>query len=284
MSAAALLLCLSSALCWGVFDALRKRLARDLDAESLVILLCLGMAPLAALGAIAAGEGLPAPAYLLPGIAAAGLGLVANLMFMQALRLSPLSVTIPFLSLVPAFSVAGAFVVLGERPSGQALLGIGLVAVSALLINGGGAESLWRAFVKERGSVLMCGVAVLWALTTVLDKACLAHAGIATHAGLQNVAIGGGLLLHRLAVRQPLARSRGFGWLVLAVVVGLAALALQLAAIRLTQVSLMETVKRVTGLVMALVLGRALFREPLGAHKLVATAGMLAGVLLVILG
>lgn len=91
MDSQALWLCLASALAWGVFDALRKGLARQLDAESLVIRLCLGMAPLAALAVWLRGEPLPAPAYLLPGTLALVLGVVANLLFMQALRLSPLS-------------------------------------------------------------------------------------------------------------------------------------------------------------------------------------------------
>ena len=51
MSGLALLLCLASALAWGLFDTQRKLLARSLDSEALVIRLCLGMVPLAA-GAI----------------------------------------------------------------------------------------------------------------------------------------------------------------------------------------------------------------------------------------
>jgi drug/metabolite transporter (DMT)-like permease len=284
VSAIALWVCLASALGWGLFDALRKHLAHQVDGESLVILLCLGMAPLAALALVIRGEALPGAGYLLPGLLTAGLGVLANLLFMQALRVSPLSLTIPFLSLVPAFSVLGARLILGERPAPWALVGILLVASSALMINGGKGQSLWRAFLKERGSVLMCGVALLWALTTVLDKACLSHAGIATHAGLQNLAIGGFLLVRRRHTGRPLAWPHSRLLLVVAILCGLGALGLQLAALGLTQVSLVETVKRVTGLLMALALGRLLFGESLGVHKLLATLGMMAGVWLVIRG
>lgn len=282
MDSQALWLCLASALAWGVFDALRKGLARQLDAESLVIRLCLGMAPLAALAVWLRGEPLPAPAYLLPGTLALVLGVVANLLFMQALRLSPLSLTIPFLSLVPAFSVIGGLLVLGEHPHPGALAGIGLVVLSALALNGGQGRSLWRAFVNERGSVLMCAVALLWALTAVLDKKCLASAGLATHAALQNLGIGGLLWIRRRITGRALGRPAGRLALPAAVLCGLVALGLQLEALGLTQVSLMETVKRVTGLVMALALGRLLFGERLGLHKLLATAGMIGGVWLVI--
>ena len=286
MSGLALLLCLASALAWGLFDTQRKLLARSLDSEALVIRLCLGMVPLAAAAVLLEGAALPSMDYLLPGLITLALGIVANLLFMHSLRVSPLSLTIPFLSLVPAFSVLGAFLLLGEKPSLPALFGIGLVAISALLINGGQGVSLWRALLNERGSVMMCGVALLWAMTSVLDKKCLTHSSIAQHVTLQNLGIGGTLLLRRRLSGKPMARldAGSFRGLLLAIVCGLGALSLQLAAIQLTQVSLMETLKRVVGLLMALMLGRILFGETLRTHTLWAAAGMVLGVILVVGG
>ena len=70
------------------------------------------------------GEARLEPGYWRYGLPDILLNVAANLLFLHAVRVSPLSLTIPFLSFTPVFSALSASVLLGEWPSGSALLGI----------------------------------------------------------------------------------------------------------------------------------------------------------------
>ena len=74
-------------------------------------------------------------AYWLPALGSVTLNVVANLTFLEAVRMSPLSVTVPLLSLTPVFTAVLGFAVLGERPAPLALLGIALVVIGAFWLN-----------------------------------------------------------------------------------------------------------------------------------------------------
>jgi drug/metabolite transporter (DMT)-like permease len=60
------------------------------------------------------------------------------------------------------------------------------------------------------------------------------------------------------------------------------ALTFQLLAIRIVLVSLVEAFKRATGSFMAVVLGRAVFREKVGWREWLSVAVMVAGVFLIL--
>ena len=84
---------LVGALAWAIFDALRKRLAREVSPVYLALLLPLAQAPLLALWA-ATREPFGLPLTCLPPLAASALlnGL-ALVLFLEALRLSPAAIT-----------------------------------------------------------------------------------------------------------------------------------------------------------------------------------------------
>ena len=73
------------------------------------------------------------------------------------------------------------------------------------------------------------------------------------------------------------------GLFVVSLVMSAFALALQLVAIHVMPVSVVETVKRGLGSVAALVLGRLFFSELLNASRVLAVVLMTAGVALVLL-
>jgi drug/metabolite transporter (DMT)-like permease len=211
----------------------------------------------------------------------------ANLLFLHAVRVSPLSATIPFLSFTPVFSAAFSAAVLGERPGSGDLAGIVLVVLGGLFVNlrwDGGVRS--AALLREPGSMMMMGVALLWSLTSVLDKRALEFAGVPMHAAIQcgGVAL---VLLLVLAARGRLAdlrvpRSVG-GRLALALVAAGVGLTFQFLALRLALVGLVEALKRSIGMLFAVGVGRLAFGEPLTAGKVAGVALMSAGVGLIVL-
>src|SRR5437588_12977433 len=100
----ALALILASSLAWGGFDALRKLLVDRIRPLALLCLLTLASVPL--FGLWVAVDGVPRvqPGYLAPALASIALNVGANLAYIAALRTGALSVTIPLLSLTPAFT------------------------------------------------------------------------------------------------------------------------------------------------------------------------------------
>lgn len=287
----AIALALVSAFAWSGLDATRKSLTRRVAPEPIVAVFGFGQAPLFLAWASQAG-GVADPAGYLPvGAALVALNTVANLLFVLAVRVSPFSVTVPFLSFTPVFTAAFARPVLGEAPTALDLVGMGLVVAGALALNaarddGVSPARLVRAFLRERGSVLMLLVAGIWSVTGVLDKLALAHATVPAHAAIQSTGVGT-LVLLTLVARgraRELGRLRREGPLVVASILFAAlALGFQLLAIQQTLVALVETLKRAVGNGMSAVLGRALFDEPITRRRVVALAVMAAGSALVML-
>jgi drug/metabolite transporter (DMT)-like permease len=293
LTSGALLLTLCASVAWAGFDATRKQLTRTegVGALALAALLSLGQLPLF-LGwlALAPGAAAPGAAYVPEALGAIGFNLWGTLLFLRAVRASPLSHTIPFLSFSPVFSVLLSALLLAELPGPLQLTGVALIVLGAFLLNLAPEDLahpalLLRGLTRERGSLLMLGTALLWALGAIFDKRALRHAPAPVHAVVVALGIGLALLL-ALASRRELAQllplRRRPGLLLLALAFAAAAQALQLLALPLLLVSLFEALKRCIGMALALLNGAWMFGEPVTGRKLAATALMGAGVVLVL--
>ena len=63
------------------------------------------------------------------------LEVLVQLLYMKAIQVSPLSLTIPFLALSPIFLIATSFLMLGERIDRSGLMGILLIALGSYMLN-----------------------------------------------------------------------------------------------------------------------------------------------------
>lgn len=283
-------LVVACALGWAGFDVARKALVAKVPPLALMFLLAIGQAPLLALWWAVEGGGFGA-GYAVPAAGSVVLNVVANVAFIYAFKLSPLSVTVPLLSLTPAFTALFAVPLLGEVPTVSQVAGIALVVAGALLLNRGPGESvspasLWRAFLREPGARLMVVVAVCWSLTPSLDKLAMAAAPAPAHGVVLGVGVALGVLVLMVARgRTGDLRHAGAAPALLAValVTSAVALAFQLVAIHLVWVAIVETVKRGLGSAVALGLGWLMFRERVTPGRIAAVAVMTAGVALVLL-
>lgn len=291
----AALVVVACALAWSSFDLVRKVLLERVEALPLVFALTSLQVPLFALwvgldggGGFRAGAG---AGYLPPAGLSVLLNVVANVLFVTAIKVSPLSLTIPLLSFTPVFTTVLAVPMLGEVPGGWEVVGIVLVVVGALGLHmapgrGPNPIEMARAFVRERGSVMMAGVALLWSVTPPLDKLAITRSSPAFHGLVLSVGVAVGLGAI-LAARGGLGQLRTLGrrpvLFGLAVVASAGALALQLLAIQMVFVSLVETVKRGLGNAGAAAAGAWILREAVGVWQWAAVALMGAGVALILL-
>ncbi|MFL6197158.1 MAG: EamA family transporter [Thermoanaerobaculia bacterium] len=285
----ALLLVVACSLGWAGFDLLRKLLVREIPPVALVFLLTVGSAPLFAVWWIAGGGGGPGPGYWLPALGSVAINIVANLLFLQGMRIAPLSVTVPLLSLTPAFATLLAIPLLGERPTALDSLGILMVIAGAIWLH-------WTPRPTEpapaqdrkvavKGASMVALTAFLWSLTIPLDKLSVERGpapfhGVVLTAG---VALGVLVVLTFQGSLREVGRVRRAPWLlVLALVVSSAALALQLLALPQVYVGTVETLKRGIGNFMALLSGWAFFGEAVTPRKVFAVGLMAVGVALIL--
>jgi drug/metabolite transporter (DMT)-like permease len=212
---------------------------------------------------------------------------LANVLFMRSVQLSPLSRTVPFLSLTPVISALAAIPLLGEVPGSMHWAGISLVVVGALVLNSDLSDSWWRSVSHEKGAPYMIAVAFLWACSTALDKLALGHASPASHAFL----LSGGsatILLSWLLSTGKQGELREVVLAPRALLAGLigfavAALALQMLALQWLWVAVVETLKRAFGVFGSVVFGRLFFGEPITSRKVAAVVLMVAGTTLLAL-
>lgn len=269
---------------------MRKLLASRLNPIPLVILLALGQIPLFLIWFALAGNFKISPDYFFPGLAAVVFNIAANLMFVHALKLSPFSLTIPFLSLTPVFVTLLAIVLLGEYPTLQQVAGILIAVAGALSLNLArqqevAVKNIWRAIRGECGSLLMIGVAMLWSLNSSLDKLAVARASVAFHALVQVAGIALGLLpvfmlkfnRHDLMI-VPAHRKFLLG----AILFCACGLTLELTVIQTIPLRFVSIIKRVLELSLAVIIGRWVFAESITVRQLAAIGLMGIGIILVL--
>ncbi|SDY12120.1 Uncharacterized membrane protein [Allochromatium warmingii] len=273
-------------------DAAAKIWLRDFTAsELLIVRLCLpGLLMLPLLGGLPPLTELPLAfwgwmAALVP------LELLAMWLYVAAIRDHPLSLTLPYLAFTPVFIVGVAWLLLGEQVSARGLLGIMLVVAGAWVLNSTHAHRRsWRGWVApfvamldERGSRMMLGVAVLYALTATLGKGALGYLPPESFGALYIAVLGSAVALG-IVLPHPsrLRRLAQHPWAVLTVggLLGIMVFT-HFLALQQVEVAYMIAVKR-TSLLFGIVYGALLFREPHLAARLPAGMLMVSGVVVIV--
>ncbi len=283
-----LLLIIGTSVAWAMLDGLRRNLSRKLSNWTLVFYLALGPAPLVLVSTYGLPWVPPPPIYWLLATLIIGLNILANVFYVESVRRSPLSLTVPFLALTPALASLVAIPLLGERLHLMGQLGLGLVLVGAFILGleGFRKEGEDHPFLRELGIPLMIAVACLWSLTPVLDKMALEYVDPRWHALILSLGIPLVVSFLLLARRGP----QGFRLdrsilpiLVLAIVVHTGALLLQLITIIRVDVAVVETAKRGLGTLAAVLMGAYFFHEEIPSRRAVAAGIMVVGVILLFL-
>src|SRR3990172_2508517 len=210
------------------------------------------------------------------------LEIVAIILYVKAIKLSPLSLTIPFLAVSPVFIILIAFILLGELPDRSGLLGILLIVIGAYMLNiKTTKEDLLgpiKAIRKERGSLLMIIVALIYSITATLGKVAVQHSSpiffgifypFLLALILSLILWGKGLL--------PGVLSRPKTFLAIGVFIAIMVLT-HFTAISMTDVAYMISVKRAS-LVFSVIYGRVLFGEENTGERLIGSMLMIAGVI-----
>ncbi|MBK1723376.1 DMT family transporter [Thiocystis violacea] len=219
------------------------------------------------------------------------LELAAMLLYMAAIRDHPLSLTVPYLAFSPVFVIAIAWALLGEHVSARGASGILLVVLGAWLLNATQARMTdWRTWMRPltaifyaRGSRLMLGVAVIYAVTATLGKGAMQYVPPESFGAFYFGVLG--LTVFVLVVLPRPRRLLKLGkrpWAVLTVGGLLAVMVFtHFLAIQQVEVAYMIAVKR-TSLLFGILYGALLFGEENMVARIPAGLIMVSGVALIL--
>jgi drug/metabolite transporter (DMT)-like permease len=280
------ILALTAALSTSANDALAKKFFSHLSAYEMGLIRLLFAFPCLTAGLFL----IPRPP--LDGVfwrciaAALPLELAAFLSYMHAIKVSPLSLTIPFLAFTPAFMTVTGRILLGERLSWWGFAGIVLIVAGSYVLNLSRLSKSWsapfKAVLGEPGSRLMLLTSFLYSVTAALGKLAIQHSS-PTFFGAVYLSLFTILLLSIFPI-MPGARVRHLvGKPLPAILAGLVLCLMIFShtlAISMVQAAYMISVKR-TSLLFSVVLGAVIFKEERIGERLSGAAVMMAGVFLI---
>ena len=207
-------------------------------------------------------------------------------LFLSALRMAGISLTLPLLAFTPVLTIVTAALLLGESISLKGGAGIALVTVGAYLLNGDLAHrSLFapiEAIFSTSGCRRMLLVAVLWSLTSTLGKKGILLYGAIPYGIILVICVAAALVgisflrsrtwLSRITINKSNVKPFLLGGLFMA-----GAQITHFLSLGLAPVAYMISVKRLS-LVFGVILGRLLFKEENIGYRLIGASIMVLGV------
>lgn len=212
--------------------------------------------------------------------------ILAFVLYIRALKVSPMSLTIPFLAFTPVFIVIVSFAILREIPTPSALAGIILIAIGGYTLNinhlSKGIFEPIKAVARERGAVMMLIVSICYAITSSLGKSAINHSsplyfGITYHIALTAI-------YAPFAIRELGGLQVRVYW-VMALVGALSFIMIitHMLAMSMTNVAYMIAVKR-TSFLFSVLYGHWFFKEENIKERMTGAVLMFSGFVLVVAG
>ena len=218
------------------------------------------------------------------------LEIIAIILYTKALKVSPLGLTLPFLSMTPLFLIGFSYILLGERVSITGAAGILLIAFGGYTLNLGmfrkGILEPLIAITREKGSIFMILVALIYSVTSSLGKKAIEHSsplffGTAYFSVLTIVFTPIALYkgreeLKKIPLREVLRKMILPGVIYAVMVIS------HMLAMSMAKVAYMIAVKRLS-LLIGVLYGYLFFDEASIRERLFGTVVMFSGFLIIVL-
>jgi len=226
--------------------------------------------------------------FWLATVCALPLEITALILYTKALKVSPLSATLPFLALTPLFLIVTSNLILGESVSFSGAAGILLMAAGAYTLNLHKAKHAVmgpiKAIFREKGSIMMIGVAFIYSITSSLGKMAIEHSSPIFFGSFYFILVT--VFFTPIAIKMNRGKlsfkkkeiipfvSIGFTYSIMIVC--------HMLAMSLVNVAYMISVKR-TSLLFGILYGHFIFREERIAEKIAGGIIMLTGFILIVI-
>ncbi len=216
------------------------------------------------------------------------MNIVATILYMRALKYSDISLSVPIASFTPLFLLVTSPFMVGEFPALLGLVGILLIVAGSYMLNirerHKGYAAPLKALFREQGPRLMLLVAVIWAVTSNIDKIGLRSSSPVFWAisvsALSSIVLAA-LMLHKNGGRIGQVRTNIRALVPIGFFSALM-LVFQTTAMSLTLVSYVISIKR-TSSAMSVAMGHFIFGEKNVRERLIGTLVMIAGAILIAL-
>lgn len=216
------------------------------------------------------------------------LNLICLLMYIRALKIADLSLTIPLITFTPLFLLITSPLILHEYPTAIDGLGIFLIVVGSYFLNLKEKEKGWfapfQAMFVQKGPRLMLIVAMIWSITANVDKLGVRNSspvfwGMAIYAFMACGLIP--IVIYKSKDKLYQIPRYFFSLLPMGLFNG-AAVVLQMLAIEMTLVAQVIAVKRMSALI-SVFLGYLIFREVGIQERSIGAIIMIIGVVIITL-
>lgn len=284
-------------LSWALLDLLRKLSVKHISHAAIIFLMSVGQAIVATLWAFSSlNELWFTESYILWAVLSITFNLAIQYLFLRAIEMSSFSQTVPFLALVPVFSLLVSQLI-GEVPTVQQAIGVFVVCIGGFSLSSDDTETKtaekrnlllrrWQALLQNKGGVVMLFAVMLWGALGVVDKVALRHVSPHVHAIVIAYALTlfyGVISAHSRSITLQQVFSR-LG--VKAIALPLAAasgLIFTLLAIRDFPVAFYEAIARSFAAFSGVTFGAFLFGEHVHLQQVIAVMLMSVGVVLILL-
>lgn len=213
------------------------------------------------------------------------LNIFAYLLLLRAIRISPVSIVMPFVGFTPVFLIVSGYLILGEAVRAGQGAGIVLIIIGGFILQMPrvtGRQS-WRHLfnLKEKGIGLMLLVAFIWSITASVEKIAVKASSPAFYGTMIHLALGvffgASIFVKKSATRIKKSQT------ILLLLLGITSAALaisQLTAIKITMVTNVIAFKR-AGVIVSTLAGFILFKEQNYLKASLGTLLIIAGTALI---
>ncbi|MDP3726783.1 MAG: DMT family transporter [bacterium] len=222
---------------------------------------------------------------------AAGLGILVNISYISAIKIAPISLTMPMAAATPVVATISGFLLRGETTTVLKLLGVLTIVFGAYLLNiseikNGIIEPL-KALFKNRGVQLMLLAQALVGLTPVFEKNAIFHTTpreplMVSFASL--LFLSGFFFPFMFArIKNPLAQfKRNFWWFVLPAPIGALAAWAVFTAYSLTNIGYVTAILKLS-MLFTILWGALFFKEERIKERLLGASVMVLGTILLVI-
>jgi drug/metabolite transporter (DMT)-like permease len=226
--------------------------------------------------------------FYLATISALPLEIGAIILYTKALKVSPISLTVPFLALTPIFLIFVSYFILGERISIGGGIGIFFLATGSYALNIHKAKQALiepiKAIFREKGSTMMIIVAFIFSITSSLGKMAIEHSSPIFFGSFYFILVT--FLFTPIAVKKSrdrivITKKDIIPLTSIGIIYSLMVI-FHMLAMSLTEVAYMISVKRMS-LIFSIIYGYLLFNEEKITERAIGGIIMLAGFLLIVL-
>lgn len=285
----AIVICMISGIFWAFFDLSRKITLKKISPFTLLIIFSFVQLIIFSIWINFENYQINFVPYIFPGLLLIVISIISAFLFLKALSISELGLSIPLLSFSPLFSTILSSIILDENLQKLQYFGIGLIIFGTIILysRSFSIPDIFKSLtyiVKNKGARYMILVSLIWSLTPILDKICFKYSSMNIHGFIQSFGILIVLvMINRESFFDDLQSIRdSFFIICITMLVGTIATIFQFFAISLTFVSIMESIKRSVGQVLSVIFGTIYFNERITYQKILGVTILSLGVFVIL--